>query len=185
MAMLQPALVSDKEELQQILLLQQENLLANISEEERKAQGFVTMHHDLVVLEQMHSLSPSVIIKDNDKVVAYALTMLRECRQLMPGLKAMFNLFDRLEWENKPLNNYRFYVMGQICVAKEYRGLNLVNELYRYHKKIYHSQFDLFITEISTRNHRSIRAHEKAGFKTIHTHRDHLDEWAIVGWDWK
>lgn len=182
--MLQATLVSDKEELEQILLLQQENLLTNISEEERQAQGFVTMHHDLAVLEKMHELSPSVIIKDNDKVVAYALTMLRECRQLMPGLAAMFALLDDLQWENKLLTDHRFYVMGQICVAKEYRGQNLVNELYQHHKKIYQSQFDLFITEISTRNHRSLRAHEKVGFKTIHVHRDHLDEWAIVGWDW-
>jgi ribosomal protein S18 acetylase RimI-like enzyme len=183
--MLQPTLVSDKEELQQILLLQQENLLTNVSEEERKAQGFVTMHHDLTILEQMHRLSPSVIIKDNDKVVAYALTMLRESRQLMPGLKAMFNLLDDLHWEGNLLSDHRFYVMGQICVAKEYRGKDLVNELYQHHKKVYQSQFDLFITEISTRNHRSIRVHEKVGFKTIHTHRDHLDEWVIVGWDWE
>jgi RimJ/RimL family protein N-acetyltransferase len=75
--------------------------------------------------------------------------------------------------------------MGQICVAKEYRGKDFVNELYEHHKKNYQSQFDLFITEISTRNHRSLRAHEKIGFETIHIHQDHLDEWAIVGWDWK
>jgi ribosomal protein S18 acetylase RimI-like enzyme len=183
--MLQATLVSDKEELHQILLLQQENLLTNISEEERQAQGFVTMHHDLAVLDNMHALSPSVVIKDNDKVVAYALTMLRESRQLMPGLTTMFTLLDGLQWENKLLADYRFYVMGQICVAKEYRGRNLVNQLYQYHKKIYQSHFDLFITEISTRNHRSIRAHEKAGFKAIHTHQDHLDEWVIVGWAWR
>ena len=38
----------------------------------------------------MHDLAPAVIIKDNDQVVAYALTMLRECRQLIPDLEPMF-----------------------------------------------------------------------------------------------
>jgi GNAT superfamily N-acetyltransferase len=179
------ALVTATEELQQILRIQQENLLENIDDSEMRSQGFVTLHHDLETLERMHQLAPSVIIKDSDIVVAYALTMLKECRHLIPDLEPMFALLDKLSWKNKPLNSYRFYVMGQVCVAKAYRGQGLFEQLFEYHKKIYQSQFDLFVTEISVRNHRSLRAHEKVGFKTIHTHRDNLDEWVVVAWDWK
>ncbi len=182
--MLYPALVSSKDELKQILHLQKENLRQHVSEEEMKSQGFVTLHHDLNALRQMHDLAPSVIIKDKDIVVAYALTMLRECRLLTPDLEPMFALLDQLSWHNKPLNDHRFYVMGQVCIAKAYRGQGLFDALFRHHKKIYQSQFDLFITEIATRNIRSMRAHERVGFKTIHVHRDELDEWAVVGWDW-
>jgi ribosomal protein S18 acetylase RimI-like enzyme len=178
-------LVSTEEELQQILHLQKENHIRHIDKTEMHSQGFVTMRHTLAVLRQMHNLSPSVIIKDNNKVVAYALTMLRDCRQLMPGLEPLFALFDELSWNNKPLNDSRFYIMGQICVAKEYRGQGLFDELYNHHKQVYQPQFDLFLTEISTRNHRSIRAHKRVGFKTIYTHRDNLDEWNVVGWDWQ
>jgi ribosomal protein S18 acetylase RimI-like enzyme len=183
--MLHATLVSCTEELQQILELQKENHIRHIDETEMQSQGFVTMRHTLNILQQMHNLSPGVIIKDNDKVVAYALTMLRECRQLMPVLETLFTLFDKLSWNNKPLNDYRFYVMGQICVAKEYRGRGLFDDLYIHHKKIYQPQFDLLLTEVSTRNHRSIRAHKRVGFKTIYTHRDSLDEWDVVGWDWQ
>ena len=182
--MLHPALTTTSEELQLILLLQEKNLLQNIDSEEMQSQGFVTLHHSLAILKQMHSLAPSVIIKDNDKVIAYALTMLKECRQLMPDLEPMFALLDKLSWDKKPLNNYSFYVMGQICIEKEYRGKGIFEMLYHQHKKVYQPQFDLFITEISTRNRRSLRAHEKVGFKVIHTHRDTLDEWVVVGWDW-
>jgi len=182
--MLYPTLTSTTDELQQILHLQQQNLRQHIDEVEMKSQGFVTLHHDLWVLQQMHELAPTVIIKDNDQVVAYALTMLKECRQLIPDLESMFALLDQLSWNNKPLNDYRFYVMGQVCVARPYRGQGLFDELFRHHKKIYQSQFDLFITEIATRNTRSVRAHERVGFKTIHSHRDELDEWVVVGWDW-
>jgi GNAT superfamily N-acetyltransferase len=182
--MLQPSLTKTKEDLQQILRLQKENLKQSIDEAEMKTQGFVTIHHDLDTLSQMHGLAPSVIIKDNNEVVAYALTMLRDCRQLIPDLETMFALFDKLNWSGKPLNDYSFYVMGQVCVAKAYRGQGLFDELFRHHKKIYQSQFDLFITEIATRNRRSIRAHERVGFKTIHIHQDELDEWVVVGWDW-
>ena len=182
--MLLSSLTSTQQELQQILLLQEENLVKHIDETEMKSQGFVTLRHDLTTLEQMHNLAPSVIIKDNDTVVAYALTMLTECRKLIPDLEPMFALFDNLSWNGKYFNDHSFYVMGQICVAKAYRGQGLFDELYKHHKQIYNRQFDLIITEIATRNRRSIRAHERVGFKTIHTHQDQLDEWAVVGWDW-
>jgi len=183
--MLQSILTSTTEELQQILKLQEENLAYHIDETEMRTQGFVTLSHDMKILKQMHRLAPTVIIKDDDKVVAYALTMLRECRQLVSDLEPMFSVLDKLNWKNKPLTDYSFYVMGQVCIAKRYRGQGLFDELYRHHKIIYQQQFDLLITEIATRNHRSIRAHERVGFKTIETHRDELDEWAVVGWDWQ
>jgi GNAT superfamily N-acetyltransferase len=182
--MLYATLAATTEELQQVLQLQQQNFIENIDNAEMRSQGFVTLHHDLATLQQMHELAPAVIIKEDNRVVGYALTMLKECRQLMPDLEPMFALFDELSWNNKPLNSFRFYVMGQICVAKKYRGQGLFEQLYEYHKKVYQSRFDLFVTEISTRNPRSLRAHEKTGFKTIHTHKDLLDEWVIVAWDW-
>ena len=183
--MLYATVTTTVEELQQILQLQQENFIENIDESEIRSQGFVTVHHDLATLKRMHSLAPNVIIKDGETVVGYALTMLQECRQFIPALEPMFSQFGKLSWENKPLNSYRFYVMGQVCIAKAYRGKGLFEQLYEHHKKIYQNQFDLFVTEIAVRNPRSLRAHEKVGFKTIHTHRDALDEWVIVAWDWK
>ena len=183
--MLLTTLASNTGELQEILQLQQQNLLTHITGEEMRSQGFVTMKHSLDTLQKMNALAPAVLVKEEGKVIAYALTMLVECRQLMPALEPMFKLFEGLSWNGKPLTNYTYYVMGQICVAKDYRGRGLVNEMYQYHKKIYQSRFELLLTEISLRNTRSLRAHEKAGFKTIHVHKDELDEWAIVAWDWK
>lgn len=182
--MLQTTITQSTEDLKQILQLQRENLPDNIDAIEMQSQGFVTIHHDLNTLQQMHRLAPSVIIKNDSSVIAYALTMLKECRQLIPDLEPMFVLFDKLSWENKPLKDYRYYVMGQICIAKAFRGQGLFEQLYQQHKKIYNTQYDLFITEISVRNHRSLRAHEKIGFKKIHTHQDELDNWKVVAWDW-
>lgn len=179
-----PSLVQSVEELQQILLLQENNLLQHLSQEERQSQGFVTLQHDLPTLQKMHAISPSVIVKKDDVVVAYALTMGPGCQELIPGLEPMYALLNKLSWENKPLPAYNYYVMGQICIDKKYRGQGLFEMLYHYHRDIYSPQFNLFITEIATRNHRSLRAHGKVGFKIIHTHKDELDEWAVVGWNW-
>ena len=182
--MLYATSVTAVDELQQILDLQKQNHIKNIDNNEMQSQGFVTMRHSIEVLQKMHDLSPSVIIKDDDKVVAYALVMLRACRQLFPPLEPMFAVFDQLTWKNKPLNGYSFYAMGQICVAKEYRGRGLFDMLYQKHKELFQPTYDFIITEVSTRNHRSMRAHERLGFKTIKIYRDELDEWAVVIWDW-
>lgn len=182
--MLEVSVVKDVTELNQILTLQKQNLPSRIDAAEMRSQGFVTVDHTLEVLQQMHDLAPSIIVKDNDAVQAYALVMMRECRQIVPVLEPMFALLDQLSWNGQPLNSYHFYVMGQICVAKEYRSKGLVEMMYHKHREIYQPSMDFIVTEIATRNLRSMRAHEKIGFKTIHIHRDELDEWAVVLWDW-
>ena len=183
--MLTATLANHADDLLQILELQALNLRQHISDAEKSEHGFVTLHHDLVTLRQMNELGPTVVIKNNGKVVAYALTMMPECRHLLPDLYPMYALLDKLSWKGVSLRSMNYYVMGQVCVAKEFRGKGLFEAMYRYHKKVYSSQFDLFVTEISTQNHRSLRAHEKIGFITIHTHFDVIDEWAVVAWDWR
>jgi ribosomal protein S18 acetylase RimI-like enzyme len=187
--MLSVTTVGSAKELQQILDLQKKYLVSNISNDEMQSQGFLTVQHHPELLSKMHALAPSIIVKDDDAVVAYALVMLRECRHLVPELMPMFSTFDNLEYhrlgyQGKPLMDYSFYVMGQICVAKEYRGQGLFDMLYHKHREVYQPNFDFIVTEVATRNTRSMRAHERIGFKTIHTYRDDLDHWAVVLWDW-
>jgi L-amino acid N-acyltransferase YncA len=183
--MLSLTTVETKVELEEILELQQQNLIQNIDEVEMQTQGFVTMIHDLDVLQQMHDLAPSVIAKDGNRVVGYALVMLRECRELFPPLEPMFKNLDLLEYRNNPLNEYRFYIMGQVCIDKKFRRTGLFDQLYQKHKEIYAEKFDFIITEVSTRNQRSLRAHERVGFEVINTYSDEIDEWAVVLWNWK
>src|SRR5215213_10140466 len=91
-------------DLAQILDLQQCNLVGKLSSEEWRDQGFVTVAHSPQVLQKMHDAAPHIIIKDNDRVVAYALTMLRACRLMIPELVPMFNNLGQLKWKGKPLN---------------------------------------------------------------------------------
>jgi L-amino acid N-acyltransferase YncA len=75
--------------------------------------------------------------------------------------------------------------MGQICIDKTYRGKGVFKMLYDKHREMNKDVYDFIVTEISTGNLRSIKAHQKTGFKTIHTYLDHMDEWNVVLWDWK
>ena len=183
--MIQATTVSTKYELQQILDLQKKNLKQHISPEEKDEQGFVTMPFTMNMLEKFHAIAPAVIIKDDNKVIAYAMVVLLEGRKSYPDLEPMFASFEKLTWQGKSLYDYEFYVMGQICIDKEYRSKGLFDMLYQKHKEIYQSRFDFIITEISTSNFRSLKAHKRVGFVTINTFTDPLDEWDVVVWDWR
>jgi hypothetical protein len=176
--------VEQRGELEQILALQQANLAPRLSAEESHSQGFVTAVHTREVLEQMHALAPSIVAKAGAAVVGYALTMLVEARRFVPILEPMFQLLETLSFHGRPLAASSFYVMGQVCIARGYRGQGLFDALYQGHKAQYGQRYELLVTEISLRNTRSLRAHERVGFEPIHRYRDEVDEWLIVGWDW-
>lgn len=183
--MLSATIVTKEDELKQINDLNIQNLKQNLSEDQQRTEGFVTWLYPLPLLIQMHRLAPSIIVKDDSALAGYALTTFREASAFHPDLHIMFNDLGSLQYNGKPLFSYRFYCMGQICVSEKHRGQGVVSMLYNKHKEVYASHFDFILTEISTSNERSIRAHEKIGFKTIHTYRDQKDEWIVVVWDWK
>ncbi len=176
--------VTTENELLQIHELNRENLKGNVSQQEQEEQGFVTWLYPASLLQQIHKLAASIIVKNNDKVVGYALVTPIEAGRFHPDLQTMIDNLETLEYEGKPLSSYSYYIMGQVCIDKEYRGKGIFNMLFQKHKQLYSSTYELIVTEISTTNYRSQKAHEKIGFTTIHTYSDPLDEWNVVVWDW-
>ena len=183
--MLQACQVTQQKELKQILELQQLYLRGKKGPGEEAEQGFLTVAHSLTQLHQLHEREPSVIVKDRDTLAGYALVMTRDCKDIIPVLVPMFRHLERLCFGGQPLNNYPYYVMGQVCVAKEYRGRGVFDMLYHKHRELFRDSYRFVITEISTRNLRSVRAHERVGFRTVDIYRDETDEWDVALWDWE
>lgn len=172
-------------ELQGILDLQKLNLLSEISESEKLEQGFVTVRHSLEQLRLMHDIEPHVIAKEGEKVIGYILAMTKESRELVPVLIPMFEQFDRLTFGERLLSAYDYMVIGQICVDKEYRGQGIFDKMYEIYRSTFSSRYDFAITEIALSNFRSLRAHQRVGFKVIHEFDDSTQNWAIVLFEWK
>ena len=172
-----------EQDLHQILALQQLNLPGNISREEALSHGFVTVEHDIGLLTEMYLSAPQIVAVHNGQVVGYALTMLPSFADRVPVLVPMFERINSLSWKGRKLSDWRYYTMGQVCVAKDYRGMGIFAGLYAGHRRFLSPQYEVVITEVATRNTRSIRAHEKVGFETleIYTVPDG-EEWALIGW---
>ena len=171
------------DDLHQILDLQARNHKSTLSDIAKREQGFVTVRHSWEQIALMHHATPQVIAKDGNRVVAYALAMLPALGDLIPDLQPMFTLMTQIPWQGRTLADSHYYVMGQVCVAEEYRGQGTFAGLYYKHRELYSPDFDLLVTEVSSTNTRSMRAHERVGFRTIHTHRDHVDDWNVIAWE--
>ena len=170
-----------------ILGLQNANLRQNVPVDVQASQGFVTVRHDPAVLTRMNQAAPSVIAKDGDTVVGYALTMLPDFGTDVPELLPLFELVNTLTYKEKPLRTYAWYVMGQVCVADGYRGQQIFDRMYAHHREVYGDRYELLITDISANNTRSMRAHARVGFDPLHEFHDTTlgETWVVVVWDWK
>ncbi|GAB4027935.1 GNAT family N-acetyltransferase [Spirosoma koreense] len=178
--------VQSDADVQGILTLQRANLRKNVPLVTQLDQGFVTVEHDPIVLMRMNQAAPSVIAKDGDTVVGYALTMLPEFGTDVPELLPLFTLIDTLTYREKPLREYAWYVMGQVCVGEEYRGQRVFDRMYQHHRDVYGDRYQLLITDISANNVRSLRAHTRVGFESLHEFYDPAigETWVVVAWDW-
>jgi len=176
--------VTDDEELLQIASLSDKNLRTIVSAEQQLQQGFITWKYSYDLLKQLNDQHPHIIAKVDDKVVGYALVALKDAAVFHSDLKTMIAKLDEIEYQNKKLSSYQYYVMGQICIDEAYRGKGVFEKLYNHHKKLLQNSFDFVVTEISTQNQRSIHAHNKIGFITIDSYKDVIDKWNVVLWNW-
>jgi len=168
-------------ELAQIIELQQANLPINISAEESAKEGFVTLSHDLQLLRTLNAPFPHSIAKDGEQVVGYALVTIPEMIPTIPLLQSTIDELEGTVHNGKLVLDLRFFIMGQVCIDKHYRGRGIFADLYRHMRKEMATDFDIIITEIATDNTRSMRAHEKVGFEIVKLHKEDGKEWAIVG----
>lgn len=178
--------VSSAREIDEILRLQMANLPAALTPEALASQGFVTVRHDRSVLRRMNDATPGLVAKAGGRVVAYALVMPRDFAPAVPILRPMFEMLDTLSWRGRALrSDPRWFVVGQVCVARGYRGLGIVDGLYRRMAECYADRFDIAITEVATRNTRSRRAHARVGFQTFHVYPDPTtgEEWHLIALD--
>ncbi len=171
-----------EKDLEAIIALQRINMEDALQEGEIAAEGFVTIRYDVPTLASICGSHHHIIASDSSDLAGYALVLLRDKAHLVPFLEPMMGVLNGISYQGKNLPDFSWFIMGQVCVAKAYRGKGVFENLYNAMKLEYHNNFSLIITEISGRNTRSIRAHEKVGFKTLHSFKDDRGgDWYIVG----
>ncbi|SFW67149.1 Acetyltransferase (GNAT) family protein [Sinomicrobium oceani] len=183
--MIQYDITRSEADLRGILELQQKNFADTVSPEEAVSQGYVTVRHELSLLQRMHSEAPAIIAKDKDHIAGYCLAMPKSFKNDIPVLVPMFDIIDDLSFNDEPLRDIDYIVSGQVCVDKAYRGQGIFDGLYHQYREYYKDSHPCIITEILSANRRSISAHQRVGFGILHRYSDPDDrQWDIVLWDW-
>ena len=172
---LQYCLAKNKEELKQILKLQKANLPKAIPEEERVKEGFVTVSHKLELLARMNVASPHIIAKHHGKVVGYALSMHPKFGKEIAILRPMFDEIKKIVPEGE-----KFIIMGQICIAKAYRGQGIFRRLYKTMLREIQPAFNSIITEVDAVNTRSLTAHYAIGFYDLKVYNSGGRKWHLI-----
>ena len=180
-------IVKSEDDLRGILALQQKNLKKNLTPEQIQSQGFLTVEHKLSVLKAMNDAQPSIIVKVGNRVVAYCLAMLPQFRNDVPELIALFDTIDEIDYESQTLKDFKYVVMGQVCVGEGYRGMGFFDGMYQKLREELSAKFELCVTDISTNNTRSLKAHARVGFIPVKDFNDAIlgEVWRVVVWDWR
>lgn len=166
-----------------ILALQRRYLRQSLTEQEQDTQGFVYLQHDLDLLRRMSARLPQAIAVVEGRVVGYCLSLAVELRQQMPDLEPMFVQFARCSYLGQPLSSLRYFVGGQVCVDRDFRGQRLAGRLYHQVRRSLPAKYEVCVTEIATRNRVSLASHEGIGFRTILNYFDGQEDWVVVAWN--
>lgn len=175
-------------EIAELLDLQRANLAINLDAQTIESQGFVTFVYAPETIEKMMHAAPQIVARADGKIIGYALTTTLEVgldNDLMRPLAELSQKLPPLSKWNIPTSSGKpFYFMGQVCVRAGYRGMGVFDALYEEHKALFKYQYKAVVTEIASDNLRSLAAHRRVGFQTIHTGFDefHGKEWQVVAW---
>ena len=164
--------------------LQSSNLRKNLSEAEAADQGFLIAEYDPDYLRRMNASQPPVVALDEDRVIGYALAATHAVRDGHPLLADLFLQINQLQFRGEPLKGVNYVVVAQLCVARNYRGIGLVNQLYKCFRESLQGHYRHAITDVARANRRSLNAHLKTGFQRIHEISYDALEWDVLLWDW-
>lgn len=171
------------DQIDSLLKLHQANLKENLDAETIKNEGFVSFRYDKATLQLKMEAAPQIVATtEGGEVIAYALATTPEVGAKIPSFGLIMELLKKVSYRGKPLNNWKYYYMGQVCVAADWRGKGVFDALYQGHKDYFKEKYDFVLTEIATENTRSLAAHSRVGFEVIYTYFDDSEqkEWQVV-----
>ncbi len=178
--------IAKEKDLADIIKLQKQNLVSNISKEERKQQGFVSVETPLKLLEEIAKQEGIAIARVKGRVVGYLMPMSVNHAKKVRLLDPFVERFKSIKFEGKDLNDYKYCILGQVCIDKDYRGKGILEKLYEELEKRLSKKYDLGVSEIGANNPRSLHAHlDKIGLKVAEQYSADGRDWYIVILDFR
>lgn len=141
------------------------NLIGN-----ERDNGFVTT--DMTV-EQLQSLSNTeqgvtiAVDDENGNVVGLLIGASWGFLKSWPMFDYMQEILDEYKFNNEQLSKDSSYQYGPICIAEEYRGQGIGEQLLDYQRKLFSQKYPTVVTFINRVNPRSYAFHTRSGFTDV------------------
>lgn len=143
-----------------ILKLLQENLAKNLSEEEQK-DGFFHFEPTEEEMKKIVNDTGVYISLKGETLKGYFITMSKELGQTIPFEAEMIAHAEEMEYEGRAIKEYKYVLLAQICVAKEFRGGMTFNRLHLATQTMLKEQgFEIGFGEVEDKNSTSLAVHK-------------------------
>lgn len=164
--------------------LQKKYHVSTINEED-KIDGFVTTLFSEKQFEELIKRESGLSIAcDGDKVIAYAMAASWEYWSAWPLFQHMIDDLPNTEYLGQVLSTKNSYQYGPICIDKEYRGTDVLLNLFEFSRIQMNKRFPILITFINQINERSMAAHtRKLGLEIIKPFEFNNNQYYELGYD--
>src|SRR5262245_45303017 len=125
-----------------ILQLQTASFIGNLKVEDR-GDGFVSVEFTQQQFDAMATDCALIVAVERQQVLGYLCSASVDyCRQF-PLLAALVQAFPKLHYAEKPLDSYRTFVYGPVCIALSQRGRGFLRALYQELLNVLGARYDL------------------------------------------
>jgi L-amino acid N-acyltransferase YncA len=141
-----------------VFQLQAASFIGNLRAEDR-AEGFVSVEFTAQQFDAMAADCALIVAVEQQQVLGYLCSASVDyCRQF-PLLAALIQRFPELRYAESPLDSYRTFIYGPVCIARSQHGRGLLHALYQELLRAISVRYDLGVALISKENPRSFEAH--------------------------
>ncbi|HBI55272.1 MAG TPA: GNAT family acetyltransferase [Firmicutes bacterium] len=164
--------------------LQQKYHVSTITDEDRP-DGFVTTFFTEEQFQELIEKENGLAIAcDGEKVVAYVMAASWQYWSAWPLFQHMIKDLPSTEYLGQKLSTENSYQYGPICIHRDYRGTEVLPNLFEFSRTQMENRFPILITFINQINPRSYRAHtEKLGLDVIKTFEFNNNHYYELGYD--
>ena len=150
-----------------IIELQNKNLFENLSPTER-ADGFLSVAFSQQMLAEVVADIAIVKAVSDKQLVGYRMAQSLEFNARFPLLAAIIARFPAIEFEGRKLSDWKTFISGPVCIAREWRGHGIHRAMFDRMLEIVRPRFEVGVTFISENNPRSLAAGQsKLGMRIV------------------
>ncbi len=149
------------EDIPALIELQKKYHIATINEED-KPDGFVTTLFTEEQFKELIEKENGIAVScDAEKIIAYLMAASWEYWSKWPLFQHMINDLNNTEYMNQILSVENSYQYGPVCIQKDYRGTEVLSEIFDFSRIQMKERYPILITFINHINKRSYNAHTK------------------------